>query len=816
MQIDVNELNRITNNFSSDIFINEEMQKFEEFFKTLPNNTEAEVLSKARCATHLSSAYDYQNRIWEAEEILKNSLKELESKDAFLTDQYYEVIGALFLHYMGIRSFDNAVYYATRSQSTYETLHVYDYKYVNYLLLASSAFSGMNEDPLAMRYAKSGLFQARELYNTNPTKENEELLLSALVSVSAICGDRNIYDNIKYTKEAMDLCERLGRTDDISYKSVVGNLTSLYLYIGKYDKAYAILKSVEFDGTETSLVSFQKRFITEYCLDSKELIKTTEKLSSIIKNYGRDRLSMMTSREKISYWDNLNSSFRAVNMAYVKKKTHGDEIFDNLLFSKGYLLRNQSDLKKNIYSSGNNDLIAVYNKIVDLQKAMNYETNHDKRRDLLEEIEETEKTIKRMSPESFYSSQVSWNDVKNKLKADEVAIEFFSISDIETENGFKKNGDIYCAAVLKKNYKAPQIIELFNDSMLHKVNSELYYESNELYDLFWKPIAAEIKGCKNVYFSPEYEMNNIAIEYVKDDKGNVISSMANYYRLSSTRELLVSEKRRNVLNAVLYGGLNYDMSENEMSSIGANYTHSNLTLNRNFVIDTATVRAGVEYLPGTRQEVDEINKEITSHKDIRVSLFTDKNGVEESFKSLDGKTVDILHIATHGYYFTDSMAQLKKKKGNDYLNVQQKGDGSILVRSGLLLSGSNRVLKGKPIPQNTEDGVLTALEVSDMNLDSLNLVVMSACSSGLGDISYDGVYGLQRGFKMAGAKTIIMSLWPVDDNATKMMMVSFYKHYLSGKTKMHSLKFAQDYVRSQPGYDNPKYWAGFIMLDGLD
>lgn len=814
-QTQIDEINRITMNFYSDIFVTEEIQRFEAFFKTLPNNTEAEILRKARYAVYLSKAYEYQNRIWESEEILKNSLSELESKKAFLNDQYYEVVSSLFLHYMSINSFENAFYYATRAQSTYEKLLVFDYKYVNYLLYASVASQEMDY-MFAMRYAKSGLFQAKDLYAKNPTKENEELLLSALIAVSKTSSDFNIYNNIKYTKEAIDLCEQSGRTDDMIYKGIVNHLTTLYMYIGKYEKAYAIQKSVEFDGTESSLVSFHKKLLTEYCMDSKDLINTTEEFSSIIKNYGIQKLSEMTSSEKESYWDKLYKSFRTVNMVYVKKNTHGDVIYDNVLFSKGYLLKKQRDFKKYIYSSGNNDLITLYNKVVDLQKAMNYEKNNDKRRSLFEEIEEKEKSIRRIIPESFYSYQVSWEDVKNHLKADEVAIEFFSISNIESENGLKKKGDVYCAAVLKKNYKTPHIVELFNDTILHKVNPELYYHSNDLYNLFWKPIAAEIKGCKNVYFSPEYEMNNIAIEYVKDDNGNLISSMTNYYRLSSTKELLVNENKKNISNAVLFGGLKYNMSEQKMISTEDKYSHPDITSNRNFVINTANLRAGLEYLPETKQEVDDIYKIISSHKDINVLRFTDTLGVEESFKSLDGKSVDILHIATHGYYYTDSRAKLELKKGNDYLDVQQIGEKSMLVRSGLYFSGANRVLKGKSIPQNTEDGVLTALEVSEMNLDSLNLVVMSACSSGLGEISNDGVLGLQRGFKIAGAKTIIMSLWQVDDKATKMMMVSFYKNYLSGKTKLQSLKSAQDFVKSQVGYEDPHYWAGFIMLDGLD
>lgn len=139
------------------------------------------------------------------------------------------------------------------------------------------------------------------------------------------------------------------------------------------------------------------------------------------------------------------------------------------------------------------------------------------------------------------------------------------------------------------------------------------------------------------------------------------------------------------------------------------------------------------------------------------------------------------------------------------------------MRSGLFFSGANIGLKGEEtLPDDVEDGVLTALELSNMNLGNVDMVVMSACESGLGETSGEGVFGLQRGFKLAGANTLLMSLWKVDDNATQILMTDFYKHYLSGKSKQESLRLAQKSLRDNPEYSEYKYWAGFIMLDGLN
>lgn len=141
-----------------------------------------------------------------------------------------------------------------------------------------------------------------------------------------------------------------------------------------------------------------------------------------------------------------------------------------------------------------------------------------------------------------------------------------------------------------------------------------------------------------------------------------------------------------------------------------------------------------------------------------------------------------------------------------------------LSRSFLVMSGGNQLIHRDSVSHAGDDGILTALEISHLNFKYLDIVVLSACQSALGDITSDGVYGLQRGFKKAGANTILMSLDKVDDEATKILMVEFYRNLMSGKTKHQSLKDAQKYLRSVENgkYDDPKYWASFILLDGLN
>ena len=156
---------------------------------------------------------------------------------------------------------------------------------------------------------------------------------------------------------------------------------------------------------------------------------------------------------------------------------------------------------------------------------------------------------------------------------------------------------------------------------------------------------------------------------------------------------------------------------------------------------------------------------------------------------------------------------------DDRLGAAEKEDKA-LTRSGLLLAGANNTLRDKGTTSDLEDGILTAQEISKLDLRGLDLVVLSACETGKGDVTQgEGVFGLQRGFKKAGAGTIIMSLWKVDDNATQMMMTQFYKNLCNGMDKHEALQMAQKSLREykdekgQTKYDQPLFWARFIILD---
>ena len=224
----------------------------------------------------------------------------------------------------------------------------------------------------------------------------------------------------------------------------------------------------------------------------------------------------------------------------------------------------------------------------------------------------------------------------------------------------------------------------------------------------------------------------------------------------------------------------------------------------------------------TKEEILGISK-VLSNSGIENELFSGRTGTEESFKSLSGKDINIIHLATHGMYVSQIDALKKREEQNFVFISSDEGKYSVqndmsLTRSALVMSGGNKLLRRESISLKEDDEILTALEISNLEFKELDLVVLSACQTALGDVDSEGVYGLQRGFKKAGANTILMSLDKVDDEATKILMVEFYRNLMSGKTKHQSLKDAQKYLRQIDNgkYDKPEYWASFILLDGLN
>ena len=539
--------------------------------------------------------------------------------------------------------------------------------------------------------------------------------------------------------------------------------------------------------------------------------------------------SFLSEKQRERYWQTIIPKLENTPLLMWRLlETHPemlDVMYNNELFCKGALLKATNQIAQSIMSSGDSVLITDWERLTWLHENLEYQRNQAVSNaiyNMQQEAEQLEKKIVAKSSE-YRQDQKQWainvDSVKKYLPSDALAIEFLIIPEADKK--------WHCALLLRNNYKHPEVIVLFEEKEVSSFLSpsegnitnqtyDFYSNGDTIAKLVWSKILPYINEGETIYFAPSGLLHQLAIEYLPYNENRTMSDVYNMVRLSSTREIVLNKPQTEYTTATIYGGIAYDLEEDILLAESENYATENLLASRSIENDTLN-RGNVKYLPGTKKEAESINT-LLKQNNISAKLYTTAKANEESFKSLSGKHSNILHIGTHGFTWTDSVA---KKQDFFAQRVQLMGqeqyyDTSIdpLNRCGLLFAGANIALQGnsKNLPEGVQDGILTAKEISLMDLRDANLVVLSACETAKGDITSEGVFGLQRAFKMAGVQTIIMSLWKVNDQATQLLMTEFYNNWIGKhQSKREAFRNAQNTVRTQ--YEEPEYWAGFIMLD---
>ncbi len=403
------------------------------------------------------------------------------------------------------------------------------------------------------------------------------------------------------------------------------------------------------------------------------------------------------------------------------------------------------------------------------------------------------------------SLRIDWTSVRNGLEDGEAAIEF-------THFANSRDSVVYCALVLTKNYEIPVMVKLFEEKSLEKVlgsfgGNNLNYingvygtntlDNNALYNLIWKPIENHLIGINTVYFSPSGLLHKVSFAAIGKGVNNYLIDDFKLHLVSTTANVNSAKSFRLEDNSVvsIFGGISYT-------------THPD-------------ARETWTYLNGTLDETRMITN-IMQQQIRNINSITDSSASEKKFKEVSPQS-QVLHIATHGFFFPDPL-QVKQKieEATEYGDVEFRGGSPTfgmdnfvknqnpLMRSGLVFSGVNDYWSGAK-SVGDDDGVLTALEVINIDLRENQLVVMSACETGLGDIAgSEGVYGLQRAFKMAGTNFLIMSLWQVPDKETSEFMQTFYSELLTSRNLQESFSKTQTQMRLK--YD-PFFWAAFVLLE---
>jgi hypothetical protein len=310
------------------------------------------------------------------------------------------------------------------------------------------------------------------------------------------------------------------------------------------------------------------------------------------------------------------------------------------------------------------------------------------------------------------------------------------------------------------------------------------------------------------------------------DKQQTFSERRRLVLVGSTRQVVFPSTTSSGDNdAYLVGGVHYELDSTAMDRanqpIASNRGMPSLDLGSFYPPDSSQRKRGEEwrYLPGTLDESIEVNRMLRS-AGFDPQLDTGYMATEERLNHRCGygskqQSPRILHLATHGFFYPDPKSEARSEIMRSEMSepVFRLSDDP-MMRAGLLLAGAKYAWQtGKPIRSDMEDGILTAREISQLNLSNTELVVLSACNTGLGDIvGNEGVYGLQRAFKIAGAKYLIMNLWEVGDKVAHEMMTEFYRQWLEkGLVIPEAFRAAQAKMKEK--YEDPYLWACFVLIE---
>jgi hypothetical protein len=394
---------------------------------------------------------------------------------------------------------------------------------------------------------------------------------------------------------------------------------------------------------------------------------------------------------------------------------------------------------------------------------------------------------------------VTWRHLQKKLGPTDAAIEILRFRVYDLNQHLLSDSVVYAALIVTASSKYPEIVIIENGDDLEGKSLKAYrnfstgqVEDTRSYRVYWQKIQDKLKGVQKVYISADGVYHQININTLMNPVTRAfVGDGLQVIQLLNLSDMLVTKVDENInRSGVLFGSPDFF---NHDSKAQATFTEKNDIKK----IDGTQRGILLEDLPGTKAEVETISQ-IMKDKGWRTQTYLGADATEENLKS--SYKPKVLHIATHGYF-----------------NLGKFSDEG-LSKSGLVFAGGGKALSDmldKNLPSaKGEDGILTPFEAMNLNLENTDLVVLSACQSGLGEVKPgEGIYGLQRAFKMAGARTLMLSLWPVDDQATEYFISSFYKNWFSNNlSKADSFKAAQQATREK--YNTPYYWGAFVLIGG--
>ena len=754
---------------------------------------------------------------------------------------YINCLMSLSIYYYNIGSFDK---YESHGLETIKIVGNAMGKdnptYAGALINLSNFYNGMK------RYEKVEplLLEAKVIFEASLEMKKHPFYLNCLSNLGLLYFSTDDMEKAEdFFLQSLELRKKIQGPDHLAYGSSLFNLADVYKRQKKYEKAEfyyfqatGILEKL-YGKEHPYYVSCQFNY-SDLCMEKKDILKAEAlmtELNRVNQSILKRSIYHMSEEEMGAYLktspDYKTIIFHAAQVTQEMESTFPQTCYDYTLFHKGFLLNAKNQINRVAITDSENvqnlDSLKIYK-----QKLATEYAKPPMHRDstLLIDWEEKsysfEKQIARTTAGfGEIMRQVNWSEVKSKLKEGEAAIEFVHyFFQNDDQNEIKRDSNMYAGILLLPKNK-PLFVSLFEEKQLKKILQKIdqgnaiginnFYKKEQLYDLIWLPLEIELAGIKTIYYSPSGLLHRLNLNAININEKTTLGDQYKLVQLNSTRQLVIPSTIENETNnALLFGGIQYEMDTTKIAAVNYDLNKIATRGSLNFNQSDSTHRGGTwDYLDWTEIEVAAIES-ILKESNIETTLRGGYKATEEAFKSIASPSPRILHIATHGFFFPDPESERRERIESVREEPVFKMSDHPMIRSGLIMAGGNHAWEtGKPFKPDMEDGILTAYEISQMDLSNTELVVLSACETGLGDIEgNEGVYGLQRAFKIAGAKYLIMSLWQVPDYQTQQLMKVFYKKWLTDKMEIpDAFRAAQQAMKEQ--YGDPFLWAGFVLVE---
>lgn len=626
-------------------------------------------------------------------------------------------------------------------------------------------------------------------------------LLNTLASLYVIMGKtKEVESNLK---KAADIYKKKLGNKHPAYASTISNLGNFYRVINKTKEAepllaeaFAIREEVLGKQHPDYLTSMENIALLHW--QTGKMAEATQLLKMVASKsmeYIQSYFPSFSEGEKARLWDKTQPRFHRFN-AFAASQAKRDpslvmDMYNYQLITKAMLLNSTNRIREQILQGKDKQLKEKYAEWLDQKEELAHAYTLSKEQlkeekidiDLLEKLanqQEKELSANALFNEAYKKKTIQTKDIVNVLGQEEAAIEIIQL------NKFDKmltDSVYYATLILKKESSQPLLLLNKQGSHLNKKYYGYYRNcvqrkvADEVsYYKFWQAIDDQIKTKKTVYVSLDGVYNQINLNTLMNANGRYVLQEKNIILVTNTKEIIDLKKTASASkignSATLVGFPNYG--------------------------DNGTLAT----LPGTQKEVESI-KATLGGKQYQVRYLIKSEATEANVKKT--KPTKILHFATHGFFLPEPE---KEDQDDKVFGIaSNKAKENPMLRAGLLLANAEKAMEGK-----TENGILTAYEVTNLQLTGTEIVVLSACETGLGDVKNgEGVYGLQRAFQVAGVNTIIMSLWKVSDEATQTLMSCFYKKYLASGNKYTAFKEAQSELKTK--YKEPYFWGAFVLVE---